>query len=46
MKGHEDDEGTGAPLIQGEAERAGTAQPTGEKAQGRLIRMHKYLMVE
>lgn len=34
MKGHGGDEGTGACLMQGGAERAGTGQPMGEKAQG------------
>ncbi|KAK4826406.1 LOW QUALITY PROTEIN: hypothetical protein QYF61_008693, partial [Mycteria americana] len=36
--------GIGAPDIQGEAERAGTAQPREEKAQGDLINVYKYLM--
>ncbi|GAB0191213.1 mitochondrial enolase superfamily member 1 [Grus japonensis] len=36
-KAHKDDEGTGASLISGEAERAGTAEPGEEKAQGDLI---------
>ena len=33
-KGHKDDEGTGASLLWGKAERAGTVQPREEKAQG------------
>ena len=34
VKGTEDDEGTGASLKWGKAERAGTVQPGDEKAQG------------
>lgn len=37
---------TGASLIHGEAERARTAQPEGEKAKVGHIHMHKYLIVE
>ena len=35
-RGHKDDEGTGASLLRGKAERSGTAQPGEEKAQGIL----------
>ncbi|GAB0180739.1 hypothetical protein GRJ2_000539200 [Grus japonensis] len=43
VKGHEDDDGLGASLLRGKAERAGTVQPREEKAQGDLINVYKYL---
>jgi len=44
VKGHGDDGGTGASLLWGEAERAGTVQPGEEKAQGGdLINVYKHL---
>jgi len=42
MKGHQDDEGIGASLTQGEAVGAGTVQ-TGEVS-GDLIHVYNYLM--
>ena len=33
MKSHKDDKGTGASLLWGKAERAGTVQPGEEKAE-------------
>jgi len=42
-KGYRGDQGTGASVTQGEAERAGTVQPGEEKAQGDLINADKYL---
>ena len=42
-KGQWVDEGNGASLLWGKAERAGTVQPGAEKAQGDLINMYKYL---
>ena len=42
-KGREGEEGTGASLLRGEAERAGTVQPGAEQAQGHLIGVCKYL---
>lgn len=39
---HQNDEGPGAPLLWGEAEKAGPVQP-GEEAQRDLISIHKYL---
>ncbi|KAK4809428.1 hypothetical protein QYF61_009703, partial [Mycteria americana] len=41
-KGREDDEGTGAPVLCGKAERAATAQPGEEKARGDLINVYQY----
>ena len=43
VKGHKDDEGTGASVIRREAGRAGTVQPGEEKAQGDLIHVYQYL---
>jgi len=37
MKGHKDDEGTGASLLWGKAEGAEAVQPGEDKAQGDLI---------
>ncbi|CAM9857477.1 unnamed protein product, partial [Bubo scandiacus] len=33
--GHKDDQGAGAPLLRGQAERVGAVQPGEEKAPGR-----------
>lgn len=46
MTGHKCDEGTGAPGIEREAEKAGTILPREEKAQGRFINVHKHPMGE
>lgn len=40
---HKDDEGTGTPLLQGEADRVGAAQYGEEEAQGNLITIYEYL---
>lgn len=45
-KGCKDDEGTGARLMQGQAESAGTFLPEEEKVQGDLTHVYKYLMGE
>lgn len=42
-KSHKDDEGTGVPLLQGEAEKAGTVQSGEEKVKGDHINVCKYL---
>jgi len=42
-KGCEDDEGSGASLLQGAAERAGAVQPGEDKYQGGHIKPYKYL---
>jgi len=42
-RGHQDDEGTGASLLGGKADRAATVQPGEEKSQGDLIKVYKYL---
>jgi len=42
-EGHRDAEGTGTPLLCGEAERAGPAQPGEAEAEGNLINVYKYL---
>lgn len=39
-KDHEEDEETGASDIEGEPRRAGTVQPGGEKAWGKLININ------
>ena len=43
-KGHKDDEGAGASLLRGKAERAGIVQPGEEKAQGNVSCVCKYLV--
>ena len=45
VKGHQDDEGAGASLLGGKAERAGAVQPGGEGL-GDLINVYKYLQGE
>lgn len=44
-KHHKDYEKVGAPLLRGQAERAGTVQHEEEKAGADVIKMHEYLMV-
>lgn len=42
-QGHQDEQGTGAPLLWEKAERAGTVQAGKEEAQGDFFNIYKYL---
>jgi len=44
-KGHKGDSGIEPPLRQDEAERAGTVQPGGDKAQGNLVYTYIYIHI-